>query len=575
MGDPSRSFVPKGHQLRRRCAQIKLQEHYLIETLKNGVHEHTGDHGSMSACLLCLQGRSVVPLPSASTNEIIVPSFECLQHLLPIVSALPVLQNTVVLILQTVLRQAIDTANRQLQLQYKSLLFDTSNATRIILLNEMSTALYSHQRDQQQEACSQHQFRLVIDTCEFLRGFLGFKLTLLASDENDPLYGAFLSRRLEVTTVHAYLTDSAQRMSGSQDTTSKLVIEAEETLSHVRQQAAHRKAEQAALASSLQEQHRLQGGLVAVSKATRRLFSPHVSPSQAAAGLSDGSCLRGKLCILKHNSQEGEVEVSKGAGAGVVVVVSGWMDLNRALDGDLVVVRMHPRSQWRAAAVGDVVLCPPEVGADTADADADPDASPDLEREREGGGGAGVDVAAHLSAMRSVTSSSSSSSGSGSGSGSGSSGSGSSGQAERTIMTGEIIAITQRSLTETVATVPARRHPDTLDNPTHSPTDSPIDSPTDSVREREEYVLLPPLDRRIPKVRIRTRQRAQLGGQRVLVAIDDWPLDSHYPNGHLVRVIGSAQDWQTEIECLLLRHSIFPRWGGQGRCGFGCAIEGL
>ena len=45
----------------------------------------------------------------------------------------------------------------------------------------------------------------------------------------------------------------------------------------------------------------------------------------------------------------------------------------------------------------------------------------------------------------------------------------------------------------------------------------------------------------------------------MLVAIDDWPIDSLFPNGHLVRIIGTANDWQTEVECLLLKHHIFPR----------------
>lgn len=36
-------------------------------------------------------------------------------------------------------------------------------------------------------------------------------------------------------------------------------------------------------------------------------------------------------------------------------------------------------------------------------------------------------------------------------------------------------------------------------------------------------------DKRIPKIRIETRQAADLMGQRIVVAIDNWPRTSRYP----------------------------------------------
>ncbi|KAK2824440.1 hypothetical protein Q5P01_021615 [Channa striata] len=44
--------------------------------------------------------------------------------------------------------------------------------------------------------------------------------------------------------------------------------------------------------------------------------------------------------------------------------------------------------------------------------------------------------------------------------------------------------------------------------------------------------LFTPADRRIPRIRIETRQASTLAGQRIMVAIDGWPKDSRYPNGH-------------------------------------------
>lgn len=63
-------------------------------------------------------------------------------------------------------------------------------------------------------------------------------------------------------------------------------------------------------------------------------------------------------------------------------------------------------------------------------------------------------------------------------------------------------------------------------------------------------------DKRIPKIRIETRQAADLMGQRIVVAIDNWPRTSRYPQGHFVRKLGNVGDKETENEVLLLEHDI-------------------
>nr|DBA33043.1 TPA: hypothetical protein GDO54_000778 [Pyxicephalus adspersus] len=45
--------------------------------------------------------------------------------------------------------------------------------------------------------------------------------------------------------------------------------------------------------------------------------------------------------------------------------------------------------------------------------------------------------------------------------------------------------------------------------------------------------LFTPADRRIPRIRIETRQASTLDGQRIIVAIDGWPRNSRYPNASL------------------------------------------
>ncbi|KAG7279912.1 hypothetical protein CRUP_021545 [Coryphaenoides rupestris] len=68
--------------------------------------------------------------------------------------------------------------------------------------------------------------------------------------------------------------------------------------------------------------------------------------------------------------------------------------------------------------------------------------------------------------------------------------------------------------------------------------------------------LFTPADRRVPRIRIETRQASALASQRIMVAIDGWPRHSRYPNGHFVRSLGAAGDKETEMEVLLLEHDV-------------------
>ncbi|KAM6099526.1 exosome complex exonuclease RRP44 [Theristicus caerulescens] len=80
--------------------------------------------------------------------------------------------------------------------------------------------------------------------------------------------------------------------------------------------------------------------------------------------------------------------------------------------------------------------------------------------------------------------------------------------------------------------------------------------------------LFTPADRRIPRIRIETRQADTLEGQRIIVAIDGWPRNSRYPNGHFVKNLGSAGDKETETEVLLLEHDVPHQPFSQGVLSF-------
>ncbi|XP_037568995.1 exosome complex exonuclease RRP44-like [Dermacentor silvarum] len=76
-----------------------------------------------------------------------------------------------------------------------------------------------------------------------------------------------------------------------------------------------------------------------------------------------------------------------------------------------------------------------------------------------------------------------------------------------------------------------------------------------TIKEATRHLFVP-AERRIPKIRIETRQAETLCRQRIVVSIDSWPRDSRYPLGHLVRALGEIGDRATENQVLLLEHDI-------------------
>ncbi|VVD03099.1 unnamed protein product, partial [Leptidea sinapis] len=68
--------------------------------------------------------------------------------------------------------------------------------------------------------------------------------------------------------------------------------------------------------------------------------------------------------------------------------------------------------------------------------------------------------------------------------------------------------------------------------------------------------LFTPAEKRIPRVRIETRQSELLAAQRILVALDSWPRNSRYPLGHFVRALGPIGDKDAENEVILLEHDV-------------------
>ncbi|KDR22892.1 hypothetical protein L798_14747, partial [Zootermopsis nevadensis] len=208
------------------------------------------------------------------------------------------------------------------------------------------------------------------------------------------------------------------------------------------------------------------------------LFPSHLTPSQIHEGIKSGKLLQGSFLASRENFLEGQVSVE---GQDKMVLVQGCVGLNRAVDGDIVAVKLLPKEEW-------------SVPSHMVLQDEDDDSGDVLEEEDT------------LIKSRET-------------------------QVEK-LPTGHIVGIIRRKW---------RQYCGILQQ-------NPIKG---SVRH-----IFVPAEKKIPKVRIETRQADTLSNQRIVVTIDSWPRNSRYPLGHFVRALGKIGDKDTENEVLLLEHDV-------------------
>ncbi|KAJ1725223.1 hypothetical protein LPJ53_000552 [Coemansia erecta] len=68
--------------------------------------------------------------------------------------------------------------------------------------------------------------------------------------------------------------------------------------------------------------------------------------------------------------------------------------------------------------------------------------------------------------------------------------------------------------------------------------------------------LAVPVDVNVPKIRIHYLDTSVLESQYFVVAIDTWPADSQYPQGHFVRMLGPVSSLDTQIDAILVERQI-------------------
>ncbi|XP_009369787.2 exosome complex exonuclease RRP44 homolog A [Pyrus x bretschneideri] len=227
------------------------------------------------------------------------------------------------------------------------------------------------------------------------------------------------------------------------------------------------------------------------------VYSEHKPMSEITSGLHHGIYHQGKLRVNRYNPFEAYVGSES---IGDEIIIYGRTNMNRAFDGDIVAVELLPQDQWheeKSIALAD------EENEEEEDVHLVPGSADDAPRTTAPHGSAGV--------------------------------------------------------TESVPNRPSGRVVGIIKRNWHSYCGSlePMAKPAGG--GGIAHALFVSKDRRIPKIRIQTRQLENLLDKRITVAVDSWDPLSRYPSGHYVRTIGVIGDKDTETEVVLIENDINTR----------------
>ncbi|KAL3151102.1 hypothetical protein ABBQ38_012969 [Trebouxia sp. C0009 RCD-2024] len=235
----------------------------------------------------------------------------------------------------------------------------------------------------------------------------------------------------------------------------------------------------------------------------KRVYDEHRPMSDIQNGIKSGTYHQGALRVSRFNPFEGWVGSES---VGQDILISGRVDMNRALDGDVVAVELLPESQWK----GERSSLPQADAESTNGGDEEDGDDPE-------GGHIAPQVAPGEHLEDGVLPISTTS-----------------GTARPT---GKVVGVIKRNWR-------TRGYCGSL-------------QPQEERGGRgAQGVLFCPVERRFPKIRLQTRQAATLMDKRMVVVIDSWQADSMYPAGHYVRTLGTIGDKETETEVLLIENDI-------------------
>jgi len=227
---------------------------------------------------------------------------------------------------------------------------------------------------------------------------------------------------------------------------------------------------------------------------SKQIYSNHLPLSVIQTGLKSGKYYQAKFQINRDNYLEGFVTIMLKNEA-VNVLIQGRESINRAVHDDVVAIELAPESEWKSNL--DFVV--------TAEIE---EVEEEVEEEKE--------YNLKATCLEKFANKSSD-------------------QPKKP--TGKVVGIIRRNWRQYCGVLQER--------------DANI---TKSIILTSHFFI--PVEKRIPRIKIETRQYENLKNQRIVVAIDSWPADSIYPKGHYVRALGPIGEKMTEKEVLLLEHDV-------------------
>ncbi|EEY18324.1 mitotic control protein dis3 [Verticillium alfalfae VaMs.102] len=239
------------------------------------------------------------------------------------------------------------------------------------------------------------------------------------------------------------------------------------------------------------------------------LYPEYYSMSKMMTGTKAGLLHQGIFNVSPYNYLEGSIKVPSFVKP---LLILGRENISRAINGDLVVVEVLPKEQWKEPSTKII-----EEETITRNENADNEGGSDLVSARER-------KALQEEVMKTQSHSTEG----------------------RPQPTAKVVGVIKRNWRQYVGHI-----------------DPSSTSQSGTQGRRQENVFLIPMDKCIPKIRIRTRQAAELLGKRLVVTIDGWERDSRHPVGHFVRSLGELETKQAETEALLLEYDVqyrpFPK----------------
>lgn len=227
------------------------------------------------------------------------------------------------------------------------------------------------------------------------------------------------------------------------------------------------------------------------------MHPPHESMEAVAAGLRQGLLFQGTLRSEGSRWDECYVIVHGKDGERVAVGVRGRDRVNRAVEGDVVAIEMLPKAQWDA---------------------------PHSRNARATGGKQGGKGSAGVGSICADT-------------------------GEATVEERENVQVGTVRPAGRVVSVIRRRWRQYAGTLLMEGGKLIADGVTVSA-------LFLPVDKRMPPIRVSTRQASALADSRILVAIDAWPQGAEWPRGHYVNTLGRIGEKGVETQVVLHEHDI-------------------